>query len=273
MGAGTNLPGIPPAFLGPCLPPPCLSLAINYFRLAKSGVLLSCSQPPARQRPGPQPGDLQHPPSPECSGQLGWRKAGDLLDQHSHRDWGAERVGTGSLYRAEPQGPPPQRLCPGQREKWLRGQACICLGLQQRAEGIRCIISHKAHFPLPGLCHHPHFTGEKTEHPTKVLLYVCIMFPHLTLGTTGPGARSSVSPHSPTPQLSQMPINASVLSSPSLSKQSPPQSPDPAQYAIPLSSQDLPPRSHRHSPHIPTFLSPPSGPKLPVFTPWASSRP
>lgn len=64
---------------GHALLPPCLSLAINYFRLAKSGLLLSCSQPPVRPGPGPWPGNPQHPQSPECSGQLGQRKLGDLF--------------------------------------------------------------------------------------------------------------------------------------------------------------------------------------------------
>ena len=67
---------------GHALLPPCLSPAINYFRLAKSGLLLSCLQPPARPRPGPASGNPQHPQSPDGSGQVGWRKPVSLLGHH-----------------------------------------------------------------------------------------------------------------------------------------------------------------------------------------------
>lgn len=160
---------------GHALLPPCLSLAINYFRLAKSGLLFSCSQPLVRRGPGSWPGNLQHPQSPEGSGQLGQRKLGDLLGHQPQRAWGAEKVEPGSLLGAETQSPTPWRLHPGKMEKWLGGQAIMCWGggsdhvCGQRA--FRQIISYKVHLPAPPeSCLQHHFTDEKTEPPPKALL-------------------------------------------------------------------------------------------------------
>lgn len=90
--------------------PPCLSLAINYFRLAKSGLLLSCLQPPARWWPGPWPGNPQHPESPDGSGQLGWRKPGDLLGYQPYRIGEQRGWGLAHTMGQNPGAPPPETV-------------------------------------------------------------------------------------------------------------------------------------------------------------------
>lgn len=125
---------------GPCLPSSLPQPGHNYFRLTN----LLCYTPahsPWCQRPGSQPGNPQHPQSPEGSGQLGQRKLGDLWAPTS---WGAERVETGPLHRAELRSPTPQRLGSEKREavkrKWF-GDPAASRGHSNRSSYIRLTFS------------------------------------------------------------------------------------------------------------------------------------
>lgn len=165
-GAGTSLPGTSPTFLGThAFLPPCLSLAITISGLQN---LLCCApaHSPWCQWPGSQPGNPQHPQSPEGSGQLGQRKLGDLWALTS---WGAEKMETGPLHRAELQSPTPQRLCSEKTEvvkrtgRHMFGDPAAGRGHSDRAFYIRLTFSKP-----PGSYHHPHFTDEKTKPPTQL---------------------------------------------------------------------------------------------------------
>lgn len=109
--------------------PPCLSLAINYFRLTKSALLLSCSQS-SWWRSGSLPGNPQHPQSPEDSGQLGQRKLGNWVTSWAPTSWGTQRVGLAHSTGQSPRAPLPKNCARG-KEKWLGGQASMCLRVQQ----------------------------------------------------------------------------------------------------------------------------------------------
>lgn len=97
------------------------------------------------------------------------------------------------LHRAELQSSTPQRLYSEKTEVDKRtGQhvfedPAAGQGHSDRSSYIKLTFSKP-----PGSYHHAHFTDEKTEPPTQALLWVCIVFPHLTICLVGlePGFQS-----------------------------------------------------------------------------------
>lgn len=166
-GAGTSLPGIPLAFLGPC-PPSSLpqpghklfqackiwSVALLFTAPSEAGVWALARKPTV-------------PPEPRGSGQLGQRKPGDLLGCQPLEGLGSSGAQPTPQGR-DPEPHSPQPVPRGKMEKWL-GQAIVYLGVQHGQRAFRQIISDKGSPPPPDSCLHHHFT-EKTEPQTRALL-------------------------------------------------------------------------------------------------------